>query len=85
MYPELELSKTGETAQRIEYSKKLNDIIVQNYWLIPLIHRANLSASSNTLGGVRMNGWDSELWNIADWYRDVPDEVVTTNYSCFVT
>jgi len=22
-----------------------------------------------TLGGVRMNSWDSELWNIQDWYR----------------
>lgn len=67
-----QLSVTGETDKRVEYSIQLNDIIIQNYWLIPLIHRASLSARANSLGGVRMNGWDSELWNIADWYRHDP-------------
>ena len=37
--------------------------------VIPLVHRGTLSAHSNTLGGVVINSWDSELWNIADWYR----------------
>ena len=35
----------------------------------PLVHRGRTSAHSNTLGGVVLNVWDSELWNIADWYR----------------
>jgi peptide/nickel transport system substrate-binding protein len=28
-----------------------------------------VSAHSVTLGGVVLNTWDSELWNVADWYR----------------
>ena len=24
---------------------------------------------ANSLGGVKLNTWDSELWNVADWYR----------------
>ena len=47
----------------------MNDIIVQNQYLIPLIWRARISAHANTLKGVRVNAWDSELWNIADWHR----------------
>jgi len=33
------------------------------------VHRGGVSAHSNTLEGVLMNEWDSELWNIADWTR----------------
>ena len=47
----------------------MNDIIVQNQFVIPLIWRATVSAQSSSLKGVRMNPWDSELWNIADWHR----------------
>ena len=37
--------------------------------MIPLIHRGGVSAHAVTLGGVKMNEWDSELWNAQDWYR----------------
>ena len=49
--------------------KRLNDIYVQNYYEVPLVLRGLVSAHANTLKGVRMNGWDSELWNIAEWHR----------------
>ncbi|MYD46091.1 MAG: peptide ABC transporter substrate-binding protein [Gammaproteobacteria bacterium] len=64
------LSETFDPAQRIVIIKQLNDMVVQNYWEIPLIHRARVSAKSNSLKGFELNGWDSELWNIADWYRE---------------
>ena len=44
-------------------------ILMQDYVMIPLIHRGSVSAYANNLVGVRMNTWDSELWNIADWSR----------------
>ena len=47
----------------------LNDILVQNYYEIPLVVRGSVSAHLDTLRGVRINGWDSELWNIAEWRR----------------
>ncbi len=70
-YDELvaQLSQTADLNTRAEIAKSMNDIIVTNHWIIPLIHRAKLSAISNTLKGVHMNAWDSELWNVADWHR----------------
>ena len=49
--------------------KQLNDIYVQSYYEIPLVDRGIVSAHVNSLRGVRINGWDSELWNIAEWHR----------------
>ncbi len=49
--------------------KRLHDIIVQNYYQIPLVNRGTVSAHHNSLRGVRINSWDSEMWNIADWRR----------------
>ena len=63
------LSITPPGTDRSRIAKRMNDIIVQNHFLIPLIWRATVSARSNSLKGVRMNPWDSELWNIADWHR----------------
>ena len=38
--------------------------------IVPLVWRGTrLGASPTRSGGVEMNTWDSELWNIADWYR----------------
>ena len=63
------MSKTAALEDRIALAKQMNDMLMQNYAMIPLIHRGGVSAHSNTLSGVRMNEWDSELWNIADWVR----------------
>ncbi|MEO1165390.1 MAG: peptide ABC transporter substrate-binding protein, partial [Chloroflexota bacterium] len=60
-------SNSGEHQREI--SKQLNDLIVQGGSLIPLVHRGDVSAHANSLEGVRMNSWDSELWNIAEWTR----------------
>ncbi|WP_425046132.1 peptide ABC transporter substrate-binding protein [Primorskyibacter sp. S87] len=64
-----ELTKTAGIENRAKIGKQLNDIMVGNGGMIPLVHRGRLSAHSNTLGGVVLNVWDSELWNAADWYR----------------
>ncbi len=64
-----QLSITPPGEDRASIAKRMNDIIVQNHYMIPLIWRAAVSARSNSLAGVRMNPWDSELWNVADWHR----------------
>ena len=56
--------------KRGELGKKLNDLITKDTMtIVPLVDRGRVSAASNTLGGVVLNTWDSELWNVADWYR----------------
>jgi peptide/nickel transport system substrate-binding protein len=65
-----ELSRTGELSKRGEIAKKLNNMITKDTMtIVPLVDRGRVSAASNTLGGVVLNTWDSELWNVADWYR----------------
>jgi peptide/nickel transport system substrate-binding protein len=65
-----ELSSTRDEAKRQEIAKKLNDMVTKDSsTVVTLVHRGTLSAHSNALGGVVINAWDSELWNIADWYR----------------
>ena len=65
-----ELSGTAGVEARGAIVIRLNDILVQEYLLLPLVYRASASSAfSNSLGGVEMNGWDSEMWNIEDWYR----------------
>ena len=64
-----QLAQTRIGPQRATLIKQLNDIHVQNYYQIPLVNRGAISAHHNTLQGVRINAWDSELWNIAEWRR----------------
>ena len=33
------------------------------------IEASRVENASNSLGGVILNTWDSELWNVADWHR----------------
>ncbi|MEM8632148.1 MAG: peptide ABC transporter substrate-binding protein [Pseudomonadota bacterium] len=70
-YDELhaELSQTADIEKRAEIAKKLNDMAIENGAMIPLVHRGRISAHANSLGGVELNVWDSELWNVANWYR----------------
>ncbi len=71
-YDELvkELGRTAELDKRGEIAKKLNDMLTKDsYTIVPLVDRGRVSARSNTLGGVELNTWDTELWNAADWFR----------------
>ncbi|QPM89252.1 peptide ABC transporter substrate-binding protein [Pseudooceanicola algae] len=65
-----ELAQTGELEKRGEIAIKLNEMLTkESYTIVPLVDRGRVSAHSNSLGGVVLNTWDSELWNAADWYR----------------
>ena len=67
LFAQLEQTRIGP--EREALVKRLHDIYVQNYFEIPLVERGFISAHLGTLKGVRINGWDSELWNIAEWRR----------------
>ena len=64
-----EMARTGEPGERARLGRMMNDMLMQDHALIPLVHRGRVSAHAASLGGVLLNTWDSELWNIADWYR----------------
>lgn len=64
-----QMAKTAKLEDRAALAIQMNDMYVQGGGAIPLIHRGSVSAYANSLEGVRMNPWDSEEWNIADWTR----------------
>ena len=65
-----ELLATREIDARAALIKKMNDMLTKDsYTIVPLVDRGRVSAHANSLGGVVLNTWDSELWNAADWYR----------------
>ncbi|MEL6451040.1 MAG: peptide ABC transporter substrate-binding protein [Pseudomonadota bacterium] len=71
-YDELidELARTGDIEKRAEIAIKMNNMLTKDtFTIVPLVHRGRVSAHANSLGGVKLNVWDSELWNVADWYR----------------
>ncbi|MFQ5623722.1 MAG: peptide ABC transporter substrate-binding protein [Paracoccaceae bacterium] len=63
------MAKTAALEERAALAKKMNDMLIDFGAMIPLIHRGDVSAHANSLLGVKMNSWDSELWNIQDWTR----------------
>lgn len=63
------MSETADLDERAALAIQMNDILVQNGAMIPLVYRGSVSAHSNSVEGVQMNAWDSELWNVAEWIR----------------
>ena len=64
------LTQTPPGEARQELAKAMNDLHIQSYFQIPLVHRGSVSAFANNLTGVQMNAWDVEIWNIAEWGRE---------------
>jgi peptide/nickel transport system substrate-binding protein len=65
-----EMATTADMGKRGELAKKMNEMLTKDsYVVVPLVDRGRLSAASNTLGGVVLNTWDTELWNAQDWFR----------------
>lgn len=71
-YDELfqKLVETPVGSERERLVKMLNDMNVQAGMQIPLVYRGRVAARTNSLQGVLINGWDTELWNVGDWTRE---------------
>lgn len=62
--------KETDDDKRTQLVIKMNDILINDVVLIPLVARkAPVSGRSKQLQGVVPNPWESELWNIADWTK----------------
>jgi peptide/nickel transport system substrate-binding protein len=49
---------------------KINDLVIQNVVMIPIIWRNVVAGASNKLKGTDISGWDSNLWHLPYWYRE---------------
>jgi peptide/nickel transport system substrate-binding protein len=48
---------------------KLNDLVIADNYIQPLVRRPRVTALSHNLTA-HFSGWDNDLWQIANWYRD---------------
>ncbi len=48
---------------------RMNDLACNNQVVIPLVYRPRVSALSRRLYAP-LSGWDNDLWNLKEWYRD---------------
>jgi peptide/nickel transport system substrate-binding protein len=48
---------------------KLNDLVVADNYIQPLVRRPRVTALSRNLTA-HISGWDNDMWQIASWYRD---------------
>ncbi|MDB6176444.1 peptide ABC transporter substrate-binding protein [Paracoccus sp. Z330] len=64
------LHQTADPTERQDLARDLEATLTRDgHFMLPLIHRGMVSAHVDTLGGISPNGWEGQLWNIADWHR----------------
>jgi peptide/nickel transport system substrate-binding protein len=70
-YDKLYAESENETdpVKRAALFIKMNDLVIKNIVVIPVVYRPSVAAVSNKLH-VLLSGWDSYIWNLHDWYAD---------------
>ncbi len=58
-----------DPVKRASLFVKMNDLVIQNVVVIPVLWRNGASASSVRLRGMDLTGWDSTFWRLAYWHR----------------
>ena len=48
---------------------KMNELVIQNVVVIPVVFRPRVAAVANTLRA-EQSGWDSDFWSLQNWYRE---------------
>jgi peptide/nickel transport system substrate-binding protein len=48
---------------------QMNDLLIEDVVMIPLVHTAEVQGVSATLAGIELTPWDMNTWNIKDWRR----------------
>jgi peptide/nickel transport system substrate-binding protein len=48
---------------------RMNDLVCNTPVVVPIVNRPKVQAVSNKLHAPG-SGWDNDLWNLKDWYRD---------------
>ncbi|MBI3710837.1 MAG: peptide ABC transporter substrate-binding protein [Proteobacteria bacterium] len=48
---------------------RMNELVCNDHAVIPVVYRPKQGAISSKLHA-SISGWDNDLWNVRDWYRD---------------
>jgi len=47
----------------------MNDLVIKNVVVIPVVFRSRVAAISNRLKDAAQSGWDSDFWNLRNWSK----------------
>jgi peptide/nickel transport system substrate-binding protein len=59
-----------DAVKRAAMFVRMNDLLIQNVVVIPVLWRNKVTAVSLKLRDLDISGWDSDLSNLATWYRE---------------
>jgi len=70
-YDDTYLAAQGELdpVKRAALFIRMNDLACGDHAVIPVVYRPRVAAISTKLNA-QLSGWDNDLWNLKDWYRD---------------
>jgi peptide/nickel transport system substrate-binding protein len=70
-YDDLYRQAEGEldTVKRAAMFIKLNDMVVNDHYVLPEIYRPRVTALKRGLTA-HLSGWDNDLWQLPNWYRE---------------
>jgi peptide/nickel transport system substrate-binding protein len=63
------LWRAADPVKRAALFIRMNDLVIQNHVVIPVVWRNGVGAATARLSGMDLNGWDSTLWRLPYWYR----------------
>ena len=65
-----QLRKEADRTKANALAIQANDILVSDVVIIPLINRTSATSGvSKSMKNVELSGWDSEMWDIANWAK----------------
>ena len=59
-----------DPVKRAALFMRMNDLLIEDVVVIPVVWDHNMSAVSHSLRGLELGPWDWHLWNLAYWYRE---------------
>jgi peptide/nickel transport system substrate-binding protein len=59
-----------DPAKRAALIIRMNDLLIEDVVLIPLVWRNGVRGVGHKLRGMELSDWDSDVWDLASWYRE---------------
>jgi peptide/nickel transport system substrate-binding protein len=59
-----------DPVKRAVHFVKMNDLVIQDNVVIPVTWRFKVQVASNKLKNAERSGWDSDFWQLHNWYRE---------------
>jgi len=59
-----------DPVKRAAHFVKINDLACNDHAVIPVVYRPTVQALSSKLRGAYASGWDSNFWDLHNWYKE---------------